>query len=118
MAMLTINGAAAPSPTELKVQMFDVCAAQTRSASGRLLSDRTAVKRRLTLKWAHLTPSALGALLGAVGDSAFFTATYPDPQTAQTREMTCRCAERTAGILRADGDEPVWTDVEMEWIER
>lgn len=117
MAVLTVNGAAVPSPAEMKVSIFEVGSGEQRSASGGLVVDRVAVKRRLKLRWAHLTPAELGGLLGQVG-GAFFEAVYPDPQQMAPRAMTCRCGERTAGVLQIRGGEPVWVDVEMEWIER
>ena len=117
MAVLTINGAEAPSPSTLKVSIFEVGSSQTRSASVRLVVDRVAVKRRLTLAWAHLSPKELGELLGAVG-GAFFSVAYPDPETMTQRTMTCRCGESSAGILQIRDGKPVWTDVQMEWIEQ
>ena len=118
MAVLTVNGAEMPSPSELKVEIFDVGASGERSASGRLVVDRVAVKRRLRLKWAFLTPAQLGLLLGAVGQAAFFEVACPDPETGGAREMECACGERTAGVLMIRDDQPVWTNVEMEWLER
>lgn len=117
MAILTIGGEAIPSPSELKVSIFQVGSDETRSASGMLVSDRIAEKRRLNLRWAHLTPAQLGALLGKVG-AAFFQATYPDPKTMAVRTMTCHCGECGAGVLRMVDGAPVWTDVEMEWVEK
>lgn len=117
MAVLTVGGAAIPTPSELKVSIFEVGSGGTRSASGKLVSDVVAVKRRLNLRWAHMTPVELGDLLGAVS-GAFFEATYPDPVAAQARAAVFRAGESTVGVLRIQGGEPVWTDVSMEWIER
>lgn len=118
MAVLTVNGVEMPSPSSMKVEIFDVGSFGERSASGRLVSDRIAVKRKLALKWACLTPEQLGRLLGAVGQAAFFEVGYPDPETGGAGSMVCACSERTAGVLMIRDDRPVWTDVEMEWIER
>lgn len=118
MAMLKVNGVSAPSPAELRVRIFDVGSAEERSAAGGLVVDRVAVKRELSLRWSYLTPAQLSALLENVGGEVFFTATYPDPQTGAARTMTCRCAERSAGVLRMRGGEPVWMDVEMAWVEK
>ena len=117
MAVLTVNGAEMPSPSGMRVEIFDVGSSGERSASGRLVVDRVAVKRRLKLKWACLTPAQLGLLLGAVGQGAFFEAGYPDPETGPAA-MTCACSDRTAGVMMIRNDQPVWTNVEMEWIER
>lgn len=116
MAVIQIGGVDMPSPSGLRVEIFDVGVQDERSASGLLVVDRVAVKRRLTLTWAHLSPGDLAALLTATG-GAFFSATYPDPELG-THAIECRCGARRAGVLRMDGGEPVWTDVSMEWVER
>ena len=88
----------------------------SRSASGRAVLDRTAVKRRLELTWAYLSGEDLAALLDAAG--GFFEVCYPDPQTGQARTMQCCCSEKATGILRMRDGAPVWTDVKMTWMER
>ncbi len=118
MAMLMVNGEAVSAPSNLKLTIFDVGSGISRSASGTAVMDRTGVKRRLALHWAQMDADALAALLEATRAQAFFQATYPDPATGEPRDMDCCCTERAAGILRMVGGAPVWTDVEMEWIER
>lgn len=117
MAVLTVGGASVPAPSELKVVLFEVGSGDVRSASGTLVKDVTAVKRRLNLRWAHLTPVELGNLLSAVS-GAFFQAEYPDPVTMAARTAVFRSGESAAGVLRMVDGAPVWTDVSMEWIER
>lgn len=118
MAFLQINGMDVPSPSELKVRLFDAGASEERSASGNLVVDRAAVKRELTLRWATLTGQQLQSLLAAVCEAVFFDATYPDPVTGQPRTMTCRCGERTLGMHRFADGAALWTNVEMKWTER
>ena len=115
MAVLKINGAAVKSPAQLKVRLLEVGAGETRSASGELVSDRVAVKRRLSLSWAFLEPEELSALLSAAGES--FQAEYPDPMGGM-RTAFFRCGEAATGVMRMVGGAPVWTDVSMEWTER
>ena len=117
MAVLTVNGAEMPSPSELRVKIFDVGSSGERTASGRLAVDRVAVKRALTLRWAALSTEEMSRLLGAVGASVFFEAEYPDPEVG-SRAMICRCEERTAGVLRMENGAPVWKNIEMTWTER
>ena len=116
MAVLTVGGAEVKAPSEMKVTVFEVGSGDVRSASGALVRDVVAVKRRLSLRWAHLTPAELGALLGRVSGD-FFEAGYPDPELG-LRTAQFRCGDISAGVLRMDGDAPVWTDAAMEWIER
>ncbi|MBQ8508255.1 MAG: hypothetical protein IJ466_12605 [Clostridia bacterium] len=118
MAMLLINGAEMPAPSALKVTLFDVSSPQERSAAGGIVMDRVAVKRRLELSWAFLSGSDLARLLNAVTEAAFFEADYPDPAAGEMRGMTCCCGDRATGILRMEGGEPIWTNVEMTFTEK
>lgn len=115
--MLKINGTNAPSPSALSVAIEDVSSPVERSASGDAVRDYTGTRRRLKLRWAHLTGAQLAALLAAV-DAAFFDATFPDPVTNAAATARCWCASRSMGVRRMQNGAPVWTDVEMEWIER
>lgn len=118
MAVITVNNVNMPTPTTLKVTIFDVASSADRNASGAVVMDRVGTKRKLEMTWARLTPTQLSTLLNAVGTDVFFTAGYPDPQTAATRTMTCYCGDRAVGVLRMVNGAPVWTNVEMNWIER
>lgn len=115
MAVLKVDGAAVKSPSEMKVSLYEIGSGVLRSASGALVQDVVAVKRRLSLRWAHMTPAELGALLGRVS-GADFEASYPDPGGG-ARTARFRCGDISTGLLRMDGENPVWTDVAMEWDE-
>ena len=115
--MLKVNGVKVASPSELRVRIFDVGAEPERTANGGLTADRVAVKRALSLRWAALSTTQMGALLGAVGEP-FFSVTYFDPTTGADRTMDCRSGEKSAGVLIMRDGEPVWSDVEMEWTEK
>lgn len=116
MAVLMVDGAAVKSPSEMKVSMIEIGSGELRSASGALVKDVVAVKRRLGLRWAHMTPLELSALLGKV-KNAYFDLSYPDPEGGM-RTAQFRCGDISTGVLRMDGADPVWTDVAMEWSER
>lgn len=116
MAILTIGGQAMPAPAELRVEMIEVGSGGERSASGRLVADRVAVKRKLKLKWSALSGEALAKLLSAA--DGFFTAAYPDPATGESRSATFYANARAMGAMRLDGETAVWSDVSMEWLEK
>ena len=118
MSVLWVNQRAVPSPSALEVSAFDVAGAAERNALGETVVDRVAVKRRLDLVWAHLSPEDLAALLAAVGAEAFFEARYPDPETGSLRTMTCYVEDRSAALLRLEAGAPVWHDLKMRWTER
>ena len=115
MAVIRLNGAAAASPSARKVEIFDVGSAETRSASGRRVVDRVAVKRRLTLRWAVMSADQAQALMEAT-DGKKFQATYPDPALGE-RTGWFGCEARSAGVMRMAGGKAIWTDVEMRWVE-
>ena len=115
--MLSINGSAMPSPGAMQVAIEDVSGAVERTASGSAVRDFVGTRRRLKLRWGGLSAKALAVLLRAV-DGGFFEASFPDPVSGRQAEATCWCAARSMGVLRVQDGEPVWTDVEMEWIER
>ena len=115
MAVLTVDGTILPSPSEMKVTVFEVGSSRTRTASGALVTDSMGVKRKLGLRWAYLTPAQMGQLLKST--HGFFEAEYPDPE-AGMRKMTCRSGDCTAGILRLRNGDPMWTNVSAEWVER
>ena len=117
MAMLTVNGVEMPAPGAMKVSIFDVSSVANRNAQGEAVIDHVAAKRRLELRWPCLAPDQLQILLNATC-GAFFEAGYPDPIAGGMRTMTCYCGERAMGVLRMDGGRPLWTDIEMNWIER
>ena len=114
--MLSIDGTAMPAPSALKVTLEDAGAAAERSAAGTLVRDFAGARRRLKLRWATLTGDQLRALLRAV-DARFFNVTYPDPEAGGTATIHCCCAKRSMGVLRMRDGAPVWTDIEMEWME-
>ena len=115
--MLSVNGRDMPAPSKMKVTIFDVSSEARRSASGLSLMDRVAEKRRLDLSWAHLSGDELAYLLENVS-GGFFEVRYPDPHTGGARSMSCSCSDRVMGVLRMEGGQPLWTNVEMHWIEK
>lgn len=115
--MVKINGNAVPTPSVFRVSFEEVGGGQDRSAAGGAVKDFIGTRRRLKLRWAHLSAAALKGLLSAV-DGAFFEASFPDPATGGERVAECWCAARSMGVLRVTDGAPVWTDIEMEWIER
>lgn len=115
--MLKINGATVPTPAALRVTIADISGSPARNAAGNTVMDFMGSRRKLNLKWAHLTGAQLKALLEAV-DACFFQVSYPDPMEGEEKTITCYCVNRAMGILRMHEGMPVWTEIEMEWMER
>ncbi len=116
MAFLTINGVPMPAPSELKMELLNIGSDEQRSASGRLVCDRVAVKKRLKLKWAVLSGADIARLFSAA--DGFFTASCPDPCENAAVNAEFYASAKSLGVMRMNGDECVWEDAAMEWTER
>ena len=114
--MWKINGVEIAAPGSLRVEIAENASAEDRNLLGETVLDVFGAKRALTLSWAYLPEEALSALLSAAEDG-FFPVEYPDPD-GTLREIVCRFGKRRAGLKRMRGGRPVWTDVEMELMER
>ena len=113
---MKIDGRAAPSPSEIQVTLTDGSTVE-RSASGSAVADFMASRRRIRIRWAHLTGAQLKNLLAAV-EARFFMVAWPDPVTGEETGIECYCTGRSMGLRQMRDGLPVWTDIEMEWTER
>ena len=112
MAFLTIDNLEMPAPSEMKVELVNVGSDEQRSASGRLVCDRVAVKKRVKLKWAALSGAEIAKLFSAA--DGFFTAQCPDPCSNQMVKTQFYASARSLGVMRADGGACVWEDAAMD----
>lgn len=116
MALITVNGVALPSPSEMSVGVMDLSKAE-RNANGLMLIERIATKRKLEMTWAYLTRDQIRDLLLAVSP-VFFNVTYPDPQTDTMKTGTFYVGDRNMGVLDYFGEVPRYKDFGMNFIER
>lgn len=115
--MLTINGAAMPSPGQLSVSYEDRGDFSRLNVLGQRLADRLATKRVIDIVWPVLTAEAAAQLLTAVTEKVFFTVKFPDPLTGAQHECTCRCTERSVRMHRMEAAGAVWAEAAMRWEE-
>lgn len=115
--MITINGQSIPAPTDYVVSVMDIDGDTARTASGLMVRDRIAVKRKLELMWKYLTKDELTNLLNAVSP-VFFDVQYVDSQTGDTKTGTFYVGDRTAGAIDYAGGQIRWKDIRMNFIER
>lgn len=106
MAILTIDGAAMPSPSEMIVDYKDVGKAET-AASGETVMDRIAVKRTVTAVYNYLTPENAALLLQAVKSALFFTLEFHNPMSRETVTGTFRSTTCTVSPMRYEAGQPV-----------
>lgn len=114
--MLKINGVDIPTPSEYMVGIMDISNAE-RNASGLMVIDRIATKRKIELNWKYLSKDDLSSLLAAVSD-VFFQVTYIDPQTNGTKTGTFYCGDRNTGAIDYRNGVIRWKDIKFNLIER
>lgn len=97
MALITVSGVALPTPTALQVGYFDVSKAE-RNATGRMIIERVATKRKLFITYSYITQSDASNILKIVSPT-YYTVTYLDPQDNQTKSGQFYCGDRQLGFI-------------------
>lgn len=114
--MLRINGVAIAAPKSFQVDIADIDGESNRNASGDLIRDRIAVKRKISCEWAPLLQSEISTLLKSVS-SVFFTVTFPDPQLGIVTK-TMYVGDRSAPAYLYINGEAKWNGLKMNFIEK
>lgn len=114
--MIKINGVAIATPKTFEVIISDYDSNSERNASGQLIRDRIAVKRKINLEWAPLTQDQSSILLQAVND-VFFTVEFPDPQLGII-SRTMYVGDRTAPAYAIVDGQAKWSGIKMNFVER
>ena len=97
MALITIGGVALPTPTEFQVGLMDISKAE-RNASGRMIIERIATKRKLFFTYAFVTRENASQILKMTAPTTY-TVTYIDPQDNQFKSGQFYCGDRQLGYL-------------------
>lgn len=114
--MLKIAGVQVASPAELTVGRFDLTKAG-RTASGDMVMDLIATKRRVDVVWKMLKDSDLQTMLATItAHKPFFTLQYPDAGGSKT--MTCYVGDITTSLWHTLGGVRYWEEVTIPFIER
>lgn len=112
---IRINGITVATPTNYRVERYKITQAE-RTASGDMVMDVIAKKRKFTLEYAAITGSEMNRILDILDtDAAFFELSYPDRGVISTATVYVGSINQT--LHRTDGDW-IWTDVEFALIER
>ena len=114
--MLKIAGITVKAPTELKVGRFDL-SKSSRTASGKMVMDITATKRRVDVVWKMLPDDELQKIIDTIAaNKPFFTLEYPDAGGQMT--MTCYAGDINAGLWHTKNGIRYWQDVSIAFIEQ
>jgi len=118
MSVLIISGIEMPPPTDYQVGVMDLDGKTTRTADGTLKRDRLAVKRKIEVFYAFITPEELKTVLQAISP-VFFPVVYLDPQDSGTKTGTFYAGDRTVAAVGFSGGKIThWKDLKFSLVEQ
>lgn len=114
--MLKIAGTTVKTPTELKIGRFDLTKS-SRTASGKMVMELIATKRRVDVVWKMLPDDELKKILDVINaNKPFFTLEYPD--VSGTKTMTCYAGDIITSLWHTKNGIRYWEDVSIPFIEQ
>lgn len=114
--MIKIAGISTPNPAEITVGRFDLTKSG-RTASGKMVMEVIATKRRVDVVWKMITDSDLQAIINAItANKPFFSLEYPDAGGSKT--MTCYAGDITTSLWHTIGGVRYWEEVSIPFIEQ
>lgn len=114
--MLKIAGITVKAPTELKVGRFDL-SKSGRTASGKMMMEIIATKRRVDVVWKMLKDSELQQILDLItANKPFFSLEYPD--AGGTKIMTCYAGDIVTSLWHTKNGVRYWEEVSIGFIEQ
>ena len=114
--MLKIAGITVKAPTELKVGRFDL-SKSGRTASGKMVMDIIATKRRVDVVWKMVPDSELQTIIDTItANKPFFSLEYPDTRGSKT--MTCYAGDIITSLWHTKNGVRFWEDVQISFIEQ
>jgi hypothetical protein len=114
--MLKIAGVSVKAPTDLKIGRFDLTKSG-RTASGKMVMDVIATKRRVDVIWKMLTDSELEKIIDTItANKPFFSLTYPDAGGSAT--MTCYAGDIVTSLWHTKNGVRYWEEVSIGFIEQ
>jgi hypothetical protein len=114
--VLKIAGTTVKAPTELKIGRFDLTKS-SRTASGKMVMELIATKRRVDVIWKMLTDDELQTILNTItANKPFFILEYPD--VGGTKTMTCYAGDINTSLWHTIGGVRYWQEVSISFIEQ
>ncbi len=114
--MLKIAGTTVAAPVELKVGRFDL-SKSGRTASGKMVMDIIATKRRVDCVWKMLPDSELKKILDVItANKPFFSLEYPD--AGGTKTMICYAGDINTTLWYTKNGIRYWEEVSIPFIEQ
>ena len=114
--MLKIAGITVKTPSELKIGRFDITKSN-RTASGKMVMELIATKRRIDCTWKMITDTELQLILDTItANKPFFALEYPD--VGGNKTMTCYSGDINATMWHTKNGVRYWEEVTISFIER
>lgn len=114
--MLRIAGVTVAAPTEIKIGRFDI-SKSGRTASGKMVMDIVATKRRVDVVWKWLHDNDLQLILNTItANKPFFSLEYPD--AGGTKTMTCYAGDIVTSLWHTKNGVRYWEEVSIGFIEQ
>lgn len=114
---MTINGVTIKTPNYFKVSMFRITSQSERTASGRMVMDIIAIKRRLDLRYELISQTELKKILDTLESRTFHTVVYPDPQKGENTQITAYAGDINLDAWQKIGNRH-WRNVSLALIEQ
>lgn len=116
MALITIAGVEVATPADLKVGRFDLTKSN-RTASGKMVMEIIATKRRVDCTWKTLPDSELKKIIDTItAHKPFFILTYPD--AGGTSSMTCYAGDINTSLWQTINGIRYWGELSISFIEQ
>ena len=114
--MLKIAGVTVKTPSELKVGRFDITKSN-RSASGKMMMELIATKRRVDVVWKMVPDNDLKLIIDTItANKPFFSLEYPDAGGQMT--MTCYAGDIVTNLWHTKNGVRYWEEVSIGFIEQ
>lgn len=114
--MLKIAGVSVKAPADLKIGRFDLTKSG-RTASGKMVMEVIATKRRVDVVWKMIKDSELQTIIDTItANKPFFSLTYPD--AGGTKTMTCYAGDITTSLWHTVNGVRYWQEVSIPFIEQ
>ena len=114
--MLKIAGVSVKAPTDLKIGRFDLTKS-SRTASGKMVMELIATKRRVDVVWKMLPDDELKTIIDTItANKPFFSLEYPD--AGGTKTMTCYAGDIITSLWHTKNGVRYWEEVSIGFIEQ
>lgn len=115
---MMINGITIKTPTKLRVGVFRIAGRAERTASGKMVMDIIAIKRKLYLEWEIIEESELKKIMDTLESRTFHTVTYPDPQKGENHTITAYVGDMDQEAWQKISGTRYWRNVSFSLIEQ